>query len=122
MRYCRRGRQRPAVPADHRNRHISWRPYLCRPANAPAPRETPSPVTAGAAPPKGYGRLTEFPQFSDLGRRRADGNSVTIPATRRGYPVLQETVGQVHWPLGEMVTPQLLPLPLGVAFSTYWLG
>jgi hypothetical protein len=21
-----------------------------------------------------------------------------------------------------MVTPQLLPLPLGVAFSTYWLG
>ena len=38
------------------------------------------------------------------------------------YPVLQETVGHVHWPLGEIVTPQLLPLPLGVAFSTYWLG
>jgi len=71
--------------------------------------------------------LTEFPQFSDLDRRRTNGNSVTVPSNGGqglpgGYPVLQETVGQVHWPLGEMVTPQLLPLPLGVAFSTYWLG
>ncbi len=39
-----------------------------------------------------------------------------------GYPVLQETVGQVHWPLGEIVTPQLLPLPFGLATLTYWLG
>ena len=38
------------------------------------------------------------------------------------YPVLQETDGHVHWPLGETVKPQLLPLPLGVAFMTYWLG
>jgi hypothetical protein len=41
---------------------------------------------------------------------------------RRCYPALQETDGHVHWPLGETVKPQLLPLPLGVAFITYWLG
>ncbi len=45
-----------------------------------------------------------------------------VAAPPEGYPLLQETVGHVHWPLGEIVTPQLLPLPLGVAFSTYWLG
>ena len=39
-----------------------------------------------------------------------------------GYPVLQDTDGQVQVPLGETVKPQLLPLPLGVAFITYWLG
>ena len=44
------------------------------------------------------------------------------PGMSRGQPVLQETVGQVHWPSGEIVRPQLLPLPLGVAERTYWLG
>ena len=39
-----------------------------------------------------------------------------------GSPVLQETEGQVHVPLVETVKLQLLPLPLGVAFMTYWLG
>jgi hypothetical protein len=42
--------------------------------------------------------------------------------TSPGQPVLQETEGQVHVPLVETVKPQLLPLPLGVAFITYWLG
>ena len=36
--------------------------------------------------------------------------------------MLQETEGQVHVPLVVTVKPQLLPLPLGVAFITYWLG
>ena len=45
-----------------------------------------------------------------------------LPGARRCYPVLQEIDGHVHWPLGETVKPQLLPLPLGVAFMTYWLG
>ena len=35
---------------------------------------------------------------------------------------LQESVGHVHWPLGEIVMPQLFPLPLGLATMTYWLG
>lgn len=39
-----------------------------------------------------------------------------------GQFVLQETVGQVQLPLCWMVTPQLLPLPLGVAVSTWALG
>ncbi len=39
-----------------------------------------------------------------------------------GQPVVQLTVGHVHWPLGETVNPQLLPLPLGLAVITYWLG
>ena len=39
-----------------------------------------------------------------------------------GKFVLQETVGQVQLPLCWMVTPQLLPLPLGVAVSTWALG
>lgn len=47
---------------------------------------------------------------------------VAEPTLSGGYPVLQETDGHVHWPLGEIVTPQLLPLPLGLATITYWLG
>jgi len=34
----------------------------------------------------------------------------------------QETVGQVQVPLAMMVTPKLLPLPLGVAIMTWLLG
>jgi hypothetical protein len=37
---------------------------------------------------------------------------------RGTWPVLQETDGQVHWPLGETVEPQSLPLPFGVATIT----
>ncbi|GHE64638.1 hypothetical protein GCM10018782_43420 [Streptomyces griseoaurantiacus] len=44
----------------------------------------------------------------------------------RGAPgdqdVLQVTVGQVQLPLVWMVTPQLLPLPFGLAVSTCELG
>src|SRR5690606_382384 len=43
-------------------------------------------------------------------------------ASGAGQLVLQETVGQVQLPLCWMVTPQLLPLPLGVAVSTWALG
>jgi hypothetical protein len=39
-----------------------------------------------------------------------------------GQPVVQVTVGQVRLPLCWMVTPQLLPLPLGFAVSTCALG
>src|SRR5262245_59915088 len=40
----------------------------------------------------------------------------------RGQLGLQETVGQVQLPLVWMVTPQLLPLPLGLATSCCALG
>lgn len=41
---------------------------------------------------------------------------------RVGQPALQETVGQVQLPLCWIVTPQLSPLPLGLATSTWELG
>jgi hypothetical protein len=41
---------------------------------------------------------------------------------KSGRYVLQETDGQVHWPFGETVKPQLFPLPFGVAVMTYSLG
>lgn len=53
---------------------------------------------------------------------RLDSSRPAEAVPARIYPVLQETDGHVHWPLGEIVTPQLLPLPLGVATITYWLG
>src|SRR5689334_571556 len=40
----------------------------------------------------------------------------------RPQPALQETVGQVWLPLCWMVTPQLLPLPLGLATRVWALG
>jgi hypothetical protein len=43
-------------------------------------------------------------------------------ANTSGQLGLQQTDGHVHWPLGETVKPQLLPLPLGLATITYWLG
>ncbi len=51
--------------------------------------------------------------------RRATG---TVMPDLRRYPVLQETEGHVHCPSVATVKPQLLPLPLGVASITYWLG
>ena len=52
-----------------------------------------------------------------LSRRGAWPRRPRWPARIGVYPVLQETVGHVHWPLGEIVTPQLLPLPFGLATS-----
>lgn len=40
----------------------------------------------------------------------------------RGQLALHETLGQFQLPLAWMVTPQLLPLPLGRAVSTWALG
>lgn len=40
------------------------------------------------------------------------------PAPSSGQPALQETVGQVVLPFFMMVTPKLLPLPLGLAVIT----
>ncbi|GAA2454131.1 hypothetical protein GCM10010421_53850 [Streptomyces glaucus] len=42
--------------------------------------------------------------------------------TARGQVAVQETVGHVQVPLAWMVTPQVLPLPLGRATSTWLLG
>lgn len=53
-----------------------------------------------------------------VGRRAVDAVSRVF----RGQPALQETVGQVELPLRWIVTPQLLPLPLGLAVSTWALG
>src|SRR3954470_5682360 len=52
--------------------------------------------------------------------RRPFGRRAT--GTGQGQLGLQETDGQVHWPLGETVKLQLLPLPFGLATITYWLG
>jgi hypothetical protein len=57
-----------------------------------------------------------------MARRRPLRHGPVLPSARWCYPALQETDGHVHWPLGETVNPQLLPLPLGVAFITYSLG
>ncbi|GAA1015334.1 hypothetical protein Aple_049570 [Acrocarpospora pleiomorpha] len=53
---------------------------------------------------------------ADMGRR------ATGVLAARGQLALQETVGQVELPLRWMVTPQLLPLPLGLAVRTWALG
>jgi len=53
-----------------------------------------------------------------LGRRSSAGYS-SQTSYNYGYEVLQDTDGHVHWPFGEIVTPQLLPLPLGLAIITY---
>lgn len=42
--------------------------------------------------------------------------------THTGQEALQLTLGQFQFPLAMMVTPQLLPLPFGVATSTWLLG
>src|SRR5690606_16838834 len=57
-----------------------------------------------------------------------DGGAAAVGPPRRGRGsgtgqfALQETVGQVQLPLCWMVTPQLLPLPFGLAVRTCWLG
>ncbi|CAL9649979.1 hypothetical protein SUDANB176_06591 [Streptomyces sp. enrichment culture] len=51
--------------------------------------------------------------------RRATG---AVDRVCGGQPVLQETVGQVQLPLVWIVTPQLLPLPLGLATSVWLSG
>jgi hypothetical protein len=71
-------------------------------------------VIAAAAAAPGPGSVAghaagsaRHPAAADMGRRQ---------------PELRETVGQVHWPSGEIVMPQLLPLPFDVADKTYSLG
>ena len=42
--------------------------------------------------------------------------------TGRDQPPAQDTVGQVQLPFGWIVTPKVLPLPFGLAVSTWELG
>jgi len=78
--------------------------------------------------PRGPGRVSAAPGPRGPGVSpcgavlREDGAGRTRQLSRPaplGQDVLQLTEGQVHVPLGEIVTLKLLPLPFGVAFMTY---
>ncbi len=85
-------------------------------------------VAFGAVGGPGPSRCRRCPRTIPAGRRQESGSASPGGAAAggvaapRGQPVVQETVGQVQLPLCWMVTPQLLPLPLGLAVSTWALG